>query len=146
MKNLYDLVLIIDDNRVSNFFNKLTIEKTKISKRVITIDNKEEAYHFISPKKTLKPIPDIILLNLYMLDMNGWEFLEKFNSLKKSNNCKFIIMSNDDLLPEEQMKLNQYSFVISVSTKNITSEFIENVLDEEVILISSTFNQQVSFN
>jgi len=130
MNNFYDLILIIDDNRVSNFFNKSIIEQSGITNRVVAIDDGETAYNFIEPKKSFSKFPNVVFLDLYMPDMNGWEFLDKFSEHEDANKSIFIIMCNQDLLPEERMKLNQYSFVKAFTDKNLTLDFINNLVEE----------------
>jgi len=133
MKSFYDSVLIIDDNRVSNFFNKTVIEKSGITNKVIAFEDSEIAYDYINPKKTINRLPCLVFLDLYMPNMNGWEVLDKFSTYEKAHESIFIVMCNNDLLPEEQMKLNQYSFIKSVTDKNITVDFVDDLVNELLV-------------
>jgi len=133
MKSFFDSVLIIDDNRVSNFFNKKVIEKSGITKKILAFEDSQTAYNYINPKKTINRLPCIVFLDLYMPNMNGWEFLDKFSAYEKANESVFVVMCSHDLLPEEQMALNQYSFIKSVTDKNITADFVDGLVNQLLV-------------
>lgn len=124
MKNTNRVTLLIDDNRVTNFFNKFILEKTGIFEHIIALENCSEALDFVNPKKNLNKMPDVIFLDLYTPLMTGWEFLEKYQKLDSSQWGSVVILHNEELLPEEQIKLNQYSFVKAKYNKSLNKEFL----------------------
>ena len=124
MKIKNKLVLIVDDNRVSNFFNKKIIKETKVIDTVVTIESGKEALNFINPKKSLEPYLSFIFLDLHMPSMNGWEFLEAYSKIEKINDCSIVVMYDKELLPEEALQLNQYDFVKTTTNKILTHDFV----------------------
>ena len=56
--------------------------------------------------------------------MNGWEFLETYNSFKEARASNVVILHNKKLLKEEETKLKEYPFVKAITNKNLHKEFL----------------------
>jgi CheY-like chemotaxis protein len=101
MKNF----LLIDDDRIFNFISKATLEQMHIVNDIRTALNGREALAlFTSYYKGL--LPDIILLDINMPIMNGFEFLEAFNQLSLLGKEKIkiiVVTSSED--PEDIRKV-----------------------------------------
>lgn len=76
------IVCIIDDDLVSQFATRYTIEQSNKNCRVISFDNAEEALeNFKECFLTQRELPTILLLDLVMPVMDGWTLMveiEKF--------------------------------------------------------------------
>ena len=72
---------IIDDDPMSSFYIKRLAELGELA-NIITIYNTAQGAinYLLHHKKTVEHLPDIILLDIYMPEVDGWEFL---NQLKK---------------------------------------------------------------
>lgn len=69
-------VLLVDDDALCNTVNRIVLEKTNMVEDVETISNGYEAVHLLESKlKKQQPMPDLLLLDLNMPFMNGFEFL-----------------------------------------------------------------------
>jgi len=93
MKN----VLLVDDDSVFNFLNTKTLERMGIARDIQTAMNGEQAMDlFNGYYKGAGCLPDIVLLDLNMPIMNGFEFLEAFNRLDLPNKeqVRIIIVSS----------------------------------------------------
>lgn len=77
-------ICIIDDDLVSQFATQYKLGQSDIPCTISTYDNAKEVLSILSidPSK----MPDIILLDLVMPDMDGWEFLEEFEKMFKNVN------------------------------------------------------------
>ena len=85
----------------------------------------EEALKIIDKEKF-----DLIILDVMLPDMSGWDILEKINENKKTKNSKVIILSNKD--PEKEKidlnpKLEKYLVKINHTPNEIVNE-IKNIL------------------
>ena len=89
------LVWIIDDDIVSLFATRYGIEQWNSSCNVVDFDSAEIALKMLSDNlETGDEIPDIILLDLVMPKMTGWEFLDKFEAIKgRSKKTDIYILS-----------------------------------------------------
>jgi CheY-like chemotaxis protein len=95
MKN----VLLVDDDSICNFLNKKTLQSTGRVKSVETVSNGQEAIRlFQSYLDRNRPFPDIVLLDINMPIMDGFEFLEAFNemTLPGKGKIKVIIVSSSN--------------------------------------------------
>lgn len=78
----YNNVLLIDDDQVSCFINNKMLKAFGIADRVHTVHNGQEALHFIKENcHNRNAYPELILLDLHMPVMNGFEFIEDMMKL-----------------------------------------------------------------
>lgn len=72
----FETLYIVDDDDVYQFIAKKTIEQTGLVELIKTFSNGREAIQFLeSFIDSPEFLPEIILLDLTMPVMDGWEFL-----------------------------------------------------------------------
>lgn len=75
----FETLYIVDDDDVYRFIAKKTIEQTGLVELIKTFSNGKEAIQFLeSFIDSPELLPEIILLDLTMPVMDGWEFLENY--------------------------------------------------------------------
>jgi len=77
-------IILIDDDEISNLFNKIFIAKLNLNTSVDIFLNGKEALDFLYRKcdfndKNFKLDSCLLLLDIKMPIMNGWEFLETYS-------------------------------------------------------------------
>jgi CheY-like chemotaxis protein len=89
-KNLY----VIDDDKIYHFLLKNLLKQNNINVNSTFFANGYDAIEFLSENNENQEIlPDIILLDVNMPIMNGWQFLEDYTKLKDAlNKDPFIYM------------------------------------------------------
>lgn len=140
-KNTFENAILIDDNKVSNFFNKVALLNMGITKNIQIFDNCLDAINFfIGNNQKNNLFGDVIFLDLYTPYMNGWEFLEKLSNLPVIKKLKVVIMhDNNSILPEEEMRLYQYPFVECVTNKQLDTPEVLNLLNGNHNAVAETF-------
>ncbi len=84
-------ILLVDDDNINNFINQRLIKKLNIAEEVNVAVNGEEAIKVI--KNTCdNECPDLILLDINMPVMDGFEFLEEYKKLPIPNKDKVVIV------------------------------------------------------
>ena len=132
MKYPIEVACIIDDDDMYITLLTKVIDLRKLAKSLIIFKNGQEALDYfigIFQKMEERVIPQVILLDLNMPVMNGWEFLNKlaeydFPALKKST--LYIVCSSInpvDLERSKQFNLVHDFIVKPISPVELTTMF-----------------------
>ncbi len=115
-------IFLVDDQKITNFINKKLIEITGICKKV---------YDFTIPKTALEYLevhkPDLILLDLNMPEINGWDFLE---SMEKYSTHAEVIIVTSSTSKLDQEKARSYSRVIKYYTKPLNQYILRKLAEK----------------
>lgn len=93
---------VIDDDRIYHFLLKNLFKQNGITINATFFNNGQEAIEAIKLTKTGETeMPDLILLDVNMPIMNGWQFLEEYSKIKdnltKTSTVYMISSSNDEV-------------------------------------------------
>lgn len=123
-------VLLIDDSKATNFFNKTILQKSELVENIMAVENGLEGINAIKEGF----IPDIIFLDINMPVMNGWEFLEIFQSLKEEfKKSKIVLMLGASISKDLETKALSYSQVIGFREKMLTKTIVTKLVEEIVV-------------
>ncbi len=130
MGYLLSAASIIDDDQVYQWVMKKTIEHTGLIKSVLQFYDGEEALvYFKTNLEAIGELPELILLDINMPAMNGWEFLDEFIKLDFKNKYKstiFIVSSSS--VHEDMDKAKEYSIVSGYHVKPISKTTFEDMV------------------
>lgn len=107
-------VLIIDDNRADVRLVEEIFKKGKLYLNIQSVENGQEALSYLKKEDQYKDkeCPDIILLDLNMPVMNGFEFLENIKKDERFKRIPIIVMtiskSDEDVLKSYNLHANAY--------------------------------------
>lgn len=74
---------IIDDDPMSSFYIKRLAELGELANIITIYDKAQWAIDYLlHHKNSMEHLPDIILLDIYMPELDGWGFLEEFTNIK----------------------------------------------------------------
>lgn len=124
------LTYLIDDDEIYIFTTKKLIEKVDFCEEVAVFENGKEAIDAI--KFTIKnknELPDVILLDLNMPIMDGWQFLDEFIRIKSKKNIKIYIVSSS-IDPSDIARANTYNMVSNYIVKPISREKLQEITEE----------------
>ena len=68
MENTTQLTILVENNSITNFFNKFILENSGIYNQVITFDNCLEAINFLKAESTLNNIPETIFILYFCIE------------------------------------------------------------------------------
>lgn len=120
-------VWIVDDDSVFRTLVKLQFEKVDPKVKVTGYENGMVAYEAIS-KPGNEGLPHMILLDINMPVMSGWEFVGKYSSIRDSLEMTpqiVIVTSSIDII--DQKKAENSEFVDGFKVKPITLDWIRKV-------------------
>ncbi|WP_394747068.1 response regulator [Spongiimicrobium salis] len=121
-------VCIIDDDLVSQFATQYRIEQSEIPCSISNYDSAEKFLEVITGNKNVLAMPDILLLDLIMTGMSGWELLEEVEKRLGTNfKTKVYVLSafnnsKDRKLAKSHPKIQGY-FDKPLSKDNVDKIF-----------------------
>lgn len=122
--NKIKTLALVDDDAVFVYLTKIAIEETNLVDLIKVFENGLDAITFLEENKdNLAVLPEVILLDLSMPIMNGWQFLEEFVMLNPSIGKKITIyVCSSSISPDEVNKAKSISEVTDFIVKPITKE------------------------
>ena len=131
MKRL-NCVLIVDDDRVSNYITENVLRSLGISSMINTVSDGQAALEYIKyqcGEEQDYACPDLIILDISMRMLDGIEFVKEYRKLHVIQTSVIVILSTLPLSQEqinELQKLGVYDYFV----KPISTEKIIDVMEE----------------
>jgi CheY-like chemotaxis protein len=134
-------ILIIDDDPIARMISTILVKK--FSDAVVSAcGSGRQALGLFSSWKTsdYEKIPNIILLDINMPQMSGWEFLDQFQVLPGSfaKECRVIMLSSS-LDPGDIERCKMYRCVEGFVSKPMTAEKVKTLFPEMKISLPVTY-------
>lgn len=123
-------IMLIDDDKDDNFYHERVIRKNDASNTIVVKESGIEALDYLeSTRDPTIPLPDLIILDINMPGMNGWEFLEEFKKLDEELQSKLVvIMLTTSVNPADEAIAKTYNILADFKTKPLTKEMLEDIL------------------
>ncbi|WP_316783845.1 two-component system response regulator [Pedobacter frigiditerrae] len=123
-------VMIIDDNLIDQMITAHVLKKTYEKGDIIVMESATAALDFFnSNKDDLSAIPSLILLDIDMPLMNGFEFLDRFNLYPEilKNACRIVVITGSDI-PEDIELMKTYPNVSKLILKPLNHNELTPVI------------------
>jgi response regulator RpfG family c-di-GMP phosphodiesterase len=122
--------ILIDDDSMNNLICKLTIEMTLGESDIKAFVNPELGFEYVQSDFSKQDTSALLLLDINMPIMSGWEFLELFDNLSYSikDRVRICILSSsiDDRDKER-----------SYANKNVADFLVKPLTDKDIIRITT---------
>lgn len=117
-------VVIVDDDAVVLFLHKILVQRSSLSSSLYCFDNGLDAYSFLCSRNSEDPI--IVLLDINMPAMSGWDFLDKMVADGCNHNV-WVVMVTSSINSSDRQKAEKYPNVIDYLEKPLSKEACENL-------------------
>lgn len=122
-------ILLVDDDKICNFINEVTLSKMGIAKEVHTALNGQDALDLINGYfQGDKALPDVIFLDLNMPIMDGFQFIEAFKRLDFPKKDKILIIVLTSSVNPVDIKRAKELGIEHYLTKPVKEEDIMTIL------------------
>lgn len=129
MEQKLNCILLIDDDLATNFINKRIIQKANLTEHVYVTLNGKEAIDYLCKKGKFEsttnefPQPQLILLDINMPVMDGWEFIEAFQNLNIEDKEDIsIVMLSSSFNPADRAKAESIKAISDFKQKPMSKE------------------------
>ena len=123
-------VLLIDDYAADNFMNQMLLEELDCAEKIDVATNGKLALDFLTTKiDGAYPRPELILLDINMPVMNGWEFLDAYEQLPPDQDGAVVLMMlTTSLNPDDEQAAKARSDVSEFVSKPLTRDVLCDLL------------------
>lgn len=115
-------IILIDDDPINNLILRKELHKKDNTIELITFETASKAVDFI---ESSAEVPNFVLLDINMPEMNGWEFLE-YLSRKKYNMIVFMITSS--VVKRDQEKAKKYPLIKDYLIKPLGADDFNKII------------------
>ncbi|MFP9115752.1 response regulator [Flavobacterium sp. RHBU_3] len=126
---------VIDDDKIYHFLLKNLFKQNNIVVDPLFFSNGQEAMDTIKNDLASGRLPELILLDVNMPIMDGWQFLEEYKELVADNpgqSTIFMISSSND--EHDIMKARQYEHIVKdYLLKPICKDDLDKIFQVEEI-------------
>lgn len=120
-------IIIVDDDAIVLFLHKTLISKTQDDFPVFAFESAEEALFHVINKKEESSF--LILLDINMPAMNGWQFLEQLQDIHFSHQV-FVAMVTSSINKADKIKAQDYPSIISFLEKPLSRPDFKLLIQE----------------
>lgn len=125
-------VLLIDDSESDNFYHERKIRKMGITDNIHICYSGQEALDYLrSELEGIHPQPTLIFLDINMPGMNGWEFLEQYETLEVAQQGEVVLtMLSNSIDVRDQERAGNFKAVRGYYGKPLSEDYLLSILKQ----------------
>ena len=124
-------ILLVEDDSITNFINDRLLKNMNVATDIALASNGKEAICYLQKKlETENSFPELILLDLNMPVMDGFEFLSQFKSLPEQKRKESLIIVLTTSTHNKDLQKLKESEHIAFLNKPLTKEKVLSIFDK----------------
>ena len=128
-------VLLVDDDEVFNYMNQAIVERVSANAVTKVFNSGLEIFNHITSSDYICTDACLVLLDIRMPEMNGFEFLEEVEKLEKKPLSKAVIYMLSSTLDERDLNRSRRNELVKgFISKPLTVERFREILWENNML------------
>lgn len=120
-------LMLIDDNSVDQMLYKRLIDKSGLVERYMAFQYAEKALEYL--KDPANSMPDLILLDINMPRMDGFEFLDAAEAAFGPAFRTVVVMVTTSLDPRDEERVRKYRAVKRFLNKPLTRALLQELVE-----------------
>jgi len=122
-------VLLVEDDPITTLICDCIIKTNGFAEELKSCVNGKFAIDYLKDVvEQHKASPDIILLDINMPVMNGWDFLEEFHAIEKCfDHLPRIFILSSSIDPADFKKAESFPTVDTFISKPLTNDFLNQI-------------------
>ena len=128
----YKIVMLVDDNEIDNMINQKMLESANFAERYYVHTSGQSALDFlgnlVGGESASEVLPDLILLDINMPLMDGFQFLEEFAELNdKITHTIGVFMLTTSINPSDKERADGNTLITKFLTKPLTLDQLKEL-------------------
>lgn len=121
-------ILLVDDNEADCFLHRRVIRKLHCAKRIVAVEDGQECLDYLTTEHDGQlPRPDLIFLDLNMPRVDGWQFLDRYES-SSIEHRPVIVLLTTSLNPDDELRASAIESLSGFQRKPLTTNRLRDVL------------------
>lgn len=123
-------ILLVEDDEATNFISQMVIKKMDCADHIqVAWDGAEALDYLKACKSNGTGQPELILLDINMPGLNGWEFLDEYHKLEEHEKGKVVVvMLTTSMNPDDHERARKHPDVSGFRNKPLTVGLMEDIL------------------
>lgn len=122
-------IVLIDDDSSTNFLNRLVIEKSELVDEILTFESGKEALDYFKGRIETED-GSLILLDINMPIMNGWEFMEEYVALNGKLKSNKVVVLTSSIDPVDKQKAEENIQVVEMKSKPLSPTILKELVSK----------------
>lgn len=121
-------ILLVDDDPINNFLNQRLLESLAVADQLLVALNGQEAFALLEQHCPDAACPALILLDVNMPVMNGFEFLFAYQQVPLAQKEAIVIIMLTTSVHAQDVEKGQQLHVADFLSKPLTKEKVDGLL------------------